>query len=131
MKDYISVATQKTQVMVPHTAGRWQVKKFRKVQCPIVERLVDCLMYHGRNSGKKIMAISIVKHAFEIIHLMTGKNPIQVLVDAVSNGGAREDSTRIGSGGAVKKQAVDVSPMRRVGQALYYMGIGSRNAAMK
>ncbi len=30
------------------------------------------------------------------------------------NGGAREDSTRIGTGGVVRKQAVDVSPMRRV-----------------
>ena len=46
-------------------------------------------------------------------------------------GGAREDSTRIGKGGAVKKQAIDVSPMRRVGQALFYMTLGARNAAMK
>ena len=30
-------------MVVPHTAGRYQVKKFRKVQCPIVERLVDLL----------------------------------------------------------------------------------------
>lgn len=53
------------------------------------------------------------------------------MVDAVQNGGAREDSTRIGSGGMVKKQAVDVSPMRRAAQALYYMTVGARNAAMK
>ena len=38
----------------PHTAGRWQKKRFRKIQCPIVERLVNCLMMHGRNSGKKL-----------------------------------------------------------------------------
>lgn len=56
---------------------------------------------------------------------------IQILVNAVINGGAREDSTRIGSGGAVRKQAVDVSPMRRVSQALYYMALGARNASMK
>jgi len=54
-----------------------------------------------------------------------------VLVDACKNGGAREDSTRIGSGGMVKKQAVDVSPMRRVSQAMYYMALGARNASMK
>jgi len=47
--------------MVPHTAGRYQVKKFRKVQCPIVERMVDCLMFSGRNSGKKVLAIRILK----------------------------------------------------------------------
>jgi small subunit ribosomal protein S5e len=46
---------------------------------------------------------------------MTGRNPIEVLILAVQNGGAREDSTRIGSGGTVRKQAVDCSPMRRVG----------------
>jgi hypothetical protein len=39
---------------VPHTAGRYQRKAFRKTQCPIVERLVNCLMAHGRNSGKKL-----------------------------------------------------------------------------
>ncbi len=27
------------QVYVPHTAGRYQKKRFRKAQCPIVERL--------------------------------------------------------------------------------------------
>ena len=53
------------------------------------------------------------------------------MVDACKNGGAREDSTRIGSGGNVKKQAVDVSPMRRLGQSLYYMAIGARNACIK
>lgn len=30
-------------------------------------------MMHGRNNGKKLMAIRIVKHAFEIIHLLTGE----------------------------------------------------------
>ena len=58
---------------------RYQKKRFRKAQCPLVERLVNSLMMHGRNSGKKIMALRIVKHAFEIIALMTDKNPIQVL----------------------------------------------------
>lgn len=30
-------------------------------------------MMHGRNNGKKLMAIRIVKHAFEIINLLTGE----------------------------------------------------------
>ena len=42
-------------------------------------------MMHGRNNGKKIMAVRIIKHAFEIIHLLTDQNPIQVLVDAIVN----------------------------------------------
>ena len=50
---------------------------------------MGCLQYHGRNTGKKIKAIRIVKHAFEIIHLLTGINPIAVLVGAIMNCGAR------------------------------------------
>ena len=41
--------------MVPHTAGRYQVKKHRKLKCRIVEIMVDCLMFLGRNSGKKVL----------------------------------------------------------------------------
>merc|ERR1712192_156414 len=50
---------------------------------------------HGRNNGKKLMTVRIVKHAFEIIFLMTGENPLQVVVNAIINSGPREDSTRI------------------------------------
>ena len=97
----------------------------------------------GRNNGKKLMAVRIVAHAFEIIHLLTDQNPIQVcfstsclrftqgspftfqvLVDAIVNTGPREDSTRIGSQGTVRRQAVDVSPLRRVNQAIALLTIG-------
>ena len=30
-------------------------------------------MMHGRNSGKKLMTLRILKHTFEIIHLLTGE----------------------------------------------------------
>ena len=94
-------------------------------------------MMHGRNNGKKLMTVRIVKHSFEIIHLLTGENPLQVkyntptlflanlrhiftlwqvLVNAIINSGPREDSTRIGRAGTVRRQAVDVSPLRRVNQ---------------
>lgn len=42
-------------------------------------------MQHGRNNGKKLMAVRIIKHSFDIIHLLTDQNPIQVLVDAIIN----------------------------------------------
>ncbi|GLE10299.1 hypothetical protein PINS_up022400 [Pythium insidiosum] len=67
-------------------------------------------MRKGRNSGKKLKAVRIVKHALEIIHLLTDKNPLQVVVDAVIKSGPREDSTRVGSAGVVRRQGVDVSP---------------------
>ncbi len=36
------------------------------------------LMMKGRNNGKKLLAVRIVAHAFEIIHLLSDQNPIQV-----------------------------------------------------
>jgi small subunit ribosomal protein S5e len=89
------------------------------------------LMFHGRNNGKKLMAVRIVAHAFEIINLLTDLNPIQVLVDAIVNTGPREDSTRIGSQGTVRRQAVDVSPLRRVNQALTLITTGARESAFR
>jgi small subunit ribosomal protein S5e len=129
--DYIAAASTKAQVFVPHTAGRYQAKKFRKALCPIVERLVGSLQFHGRNTGKKVKAIRIVRHAFEIIHLLTGRNPLEVFVNAVVQAGPREDSTRIGAGGVVRKQAVDVSPLRRVNQAIYLITQGVREHAFR
>jgi len=128
LTDYIQV---RHPVWVPHTAGRYAKKRFRKAQMPIVERLVDSLMMKGRNSGKKLMAVRIVAHSFEIIHLLTDQNPVQVLVDAIVNTGPREDSTRIGSQGTVRRQAVDVSPLRRVNQAIALITIGTRESAFR
>ena len=130
LQDYIAIK-QKYATYLPHTAGRYAVKRFRKAQCPIVERLCNSLMMHGRNNGKKLMAMRIVKHAFEIIHLLTGENPVQVLVDAIINGGPREDSTRIGSAGTVRRQAVDVSPLRRVNQSIWLLTTGAREASFR
>uniref|UniRef100_UPI004072FD0A 40S ribosomal protein S5 n=1 Tax=Mus musculus TaxID=10090 RepID=UPI004072FD0A len=95
----------------PHSAGRYAAKRFRKAQCPIVERLTNSMMMHGRNNGKKLMTVRIVKHAFEI--------------------GPREDSTRIGRAGTVRRQAVDVSPLRRVNQAIWLLCTGAREAAFR
>jgi len=132
LQDYVALRQKyRYYNYIPHTAGRYQVKRFRKVQIPIVERLVNALMRKGRNNGKKMMAIRIVQHAFEIIHLVTDENPIQVLVDAIVNSGPREDSTRIGSAGTVRRQAVDCSPLRRVNQAIYLLTTGARTAAFR
>lgn len=73
----------------------------------------------GRNNGKKLLTARIVKHAFEIMYLLSGENPLQILVTAIINSGPREDSTRIGRAGTVRRQAVDVSPLRRVNQVCF------------
>merc|ERR1712063_171912 len=129
LRDYMTVDSRK--VFLPHSAGRWNVKRFRKAQCPVVERLTNSLMMRGRNNGKKLMAVRIVQHTLEIIHLLTGANPLQVLIDAVIKSGPREDSTRVGSGGTARRQAVDVSPIRRVNQAIYFLTQGARKAAFR
>lgn len=79
LQDYIAVK-EKNAKYLPHSAGRYAAKRFRKAQCPIVERLSNSLMMHGRNNGKKLMSVRIVKHSFEIIYLLTGENPLQVIL---------------------------------------------------
>jgi len=129
--ELIAINSSKSNVYIPHTSGRYQVKRFRKATCPIVERLTNCLMRHGRNTGKKQMAIQIVKQTLDIVALITGKNPLETVLKAVSNGGPREDSARTGSGGTAKKASVDVSPMRRINLALYLIVSGARKASFR
>ena len=41
---YLNVKTIKAQVFLPFTAGRYQRRSFQKVNCPIVERLLNSLI---------------------------------------------------------------------------------------
>lgn len=59
------------------------------------------------------------------------QNPLQVLCDAIVNSGPREDSTRIGRAGTVRRQAVDVAPLRRVNQAIWLLCTGAREASFR
>jgi len=52
LQDYIAVK-EKHAKYLPHSSGRYAAKRFRKAQCPIVERLTNAMMMHGRNNGKK------------------------------------------------------------------------------
>ena len=54
-----------------------------------------------------------------------------VSVVAWYNSGPREDATRIGSAGVVRRQAVDISPLRRVNQAIYLLTTGARESAFR
>ncbi|EPY19382.1 small subunit ribosomal protein S5e [Strigomonas culicis] len=122
---------EKKATYVPHTSGRWQKRRFLKARIPIVERLTNGLMFKGRGNGRKLQASRLVRQTLEIIHLQTDANPIQIVINAVSQGAPREDSTRVGSGGVVRRQAVDVSPMRRVNEAIYMMCKGARESAFR
>jgi len=117
-------------IVVPHSMGRHEHKRFRKANVNIVERLINNLMRPGKNAGKKAKVINIVKHTLEIIHLRTGRNPIEVLVKAVENSAQCEDTTRLSYGGVVYHLSVDVSPQRRVDLALRNICEGARQASM-
>ncbi len=91
--------------------------------------LINKMQNPGRNSGKKMKVTNIVKLSFEIIHLKTGQNPLQILVNAVENAAPREETTRISYGGIVYHQAVDVAPMRRVDISLRFITNAARKAS--
>jgi small subunit ribosomal protein S7 len=115
--------------MLPHSGGRHEHHRFGKAGVPITERLVNNMMRHGRCGGKKAMAVNIVRSAFEIVHLRTGMNPVEVLVRAVENAAPCEDTTRVGYGGIVYRLAVDLAPQRRVDLALRFITEGARKVS--
>ena len=117
-------------VVIPHSMGRHERKRFRKAGVSIVERLANNLMRPGKNSGKKAKVSNMVKNAFEIVNLRTGKNPIEVLVKAVENSAPCEDTTRISYGGIVYHLSVDVAPQRRIDLALRHIAEGARQASI-
>jgi small subunit ribosomal protein S7 len=117
-------------VVIPHSMGRHEHKRFRKANVNIVERVANNLMRPGKNSGKKAKVTNVVKNALEIVGLRSGKNPVEVLVKAVENSSPCEDTTRISYGGIVYHLSVDVAPQRRVDLALRHITDGARQASV-
>lgn len=125
----LKTAISLKKMIMPLTFGRSALKRFNKAEVNVVERLANKIMHFGkkyskntgRMGGKKTSAINTVKTAFEIIHLKTGKNPVEVLVRAIENSSPNEDTTRIVYGGTVYHVSVDVAPIRRVDLALRFI----------
>jgi small subunit ribosomal protein S7 len=125
---YINLDT----VIVPHSFGRKSQGRFAKGNINVVERLINKMMRSGQGKrklsgkyirgrggcGKKLQTLQIAERAFDIVAQKTKKNPIQVLVTAVENAAPREDITRIKRGGVAYSLAVDVSPIRRLDDAI-------------
>ncbi|MEM3113365.1 MAG: 30S ribosomal protein S7 [Candidatus Pacearchaeota archaeon] len=115
-------------------------ERFGKANINIIERLINMLAVPGHR-GKKHKLITrwatgkyntntkIVIEAFKIIEKKTGKNPIQVLVEAIENGSPRDEVTMIQYGGARYPQAVDCSPHRRVSLVLRNIIHGAQDKA--
>ena len=132
----LKTAISLKQLIIPLDFGRSALKRFNKAEVNIVERLANKLMHFGkkyakntgRMGGKKTHSLNVVKTAFEIINLKTGKNPVEVLVRAVENSAPNEDTTRIVYGGTVYHVSVDVAPIRRVDLALRFIADGVKEA---
>jgi small subunit ribosomal protein S7 len=118
-------------VIVPHSNGKHAKQQFSKSESCIVERLANNLMREETNTGKKQNALCIVSEALDIIHTKTKKNPVQVLVEAISNAGPREEVVRLKYGGISVPKAVDTSSQRRVDTALRYISMGAKQASFK
>ncbi len=131
-----AIVCSEKQIIMPLDFGRSALKRYNKGQVHIVERLANKLMHFGkkyakntgRQGGKKHHSLNIVKTAFEIIHLKTGKNPVEILVRAVENSAPNEDTTRIVYGGTVYHVSVDVAPLRRVDLALRFIADAIKEA---
>ena len=132
----LKTAISLKKTITPLTFGRSALKRFNKAEANIVERLANKLMHFGkkyakntgRMSGKKINILNSIKASFEIIHLKTGKSPIEVLVRAVEFSAPNEDTTRIVYGGTVYHVSVDVAPLRRVDLALRFIADSVKEA---
>jgi len=125
-------------MVIPHSFGRKTRGRFEKANLNIVERLVNKIMRSGQGKrklsgkfirgrgscGKKMEALRIVEKAFEIIEKQTKQNPIQVYVKAIENVAPREDVTRIKKGGVAYTLAVDVSPIKRLDEAVKNLALG-------
>jgi small subunit ribosomal protein S7 len=127
-------------IIIPQSCGRHEHRRFWKSsRVNVVERFINRLLAPGfisskirghkssYNAGKKNKLIKSMKAAFTEVN--TGKNPIQILVDAICNSAPREEVTRIAMGGISYSSAVDVAPQRRVDLAIKYLvqAIGTRS----
>lgn len=116
-------------VILPKTGGKHASEYLHKNKMNIVERFINKMMVPG-HKGKKHKYTSgrcpansqaIMKSlisAFEIIEKKTNKNPVQVLVQAVENAATNEEIAAYRMGGTIARQAVTVSPRRRLDVSL-------------
>lgn len=128
LRKYISLKPSE----YPMSFRRESQYDFSKAELNIVERLENSFMRggtgkkvgghvirtDGRLQGKKLKIMHIIEKAFAKIEKSTGKNPIQVLVNALENSAPIEYTTRIRYGGVIANLAVDISASKRLDMAL-------------
>lgn len=118
-------------VGTPHSGGRHANAWFGKAKLSIVERFINGLMRSGKYTGKKIGATKAFENALDSIAERSGNNPLQVLVDAISNAAPMEEITRIRFGAVSQPKAVDSSPSRRLDISLRNLAKGAQQGTHK
>jgi small subunit ribosomal protein S7 len=122
-------------IIVPKTGGKFAGEYLHKNKMNVVERFVNRMMVPG-HKGKKHKYTSgrcpassqaIMKaliEAFGIIEKKANKNPVQVMVQAVENAALNEEIAAYRMGGTIARQAVTVSPRRRLDMSLRHLTQG-------
>ncbi|MBU0953073.1 MAG: 30S ribosomal protein S7 [Nanoarchaeota archaeon] len=138
LKNYINLSPK----IIPRTNGLFTSRPVSKVKATIVERFVNKLMVPGHR-GKKHKITSgrctasnqaillAVREAFDLIEKRTKKNPVQVLVQAIENAALYEEIAAYRLGGIIARQAVVVSPYRRLDLALRHITQGIYGASFR
>ncbi len=129
----------------PNMFGRRKHLSYYTSHIDVVERLVNKLMRGGTGKkisgkvirrkgalqGKKLKVIHVLEQAFEIVQQKTGKNPVQMLVDAVQNAAPIEDTTRVRYGGISYNVAVGISSQRRLDVAIRNLAVAGLMSSFK
>ncbi|MCW6160514.1 MAG: 30S ribosomal protein S7 [Candidatus Micrarchaeales archaeon] len=119
-------------MVYPESFRRTSGKRFSKANINIVERLANDMMRggtggkisgktvrtKGRLQGKKITVMLVIEGAFGMVAKQTGKNPLQVFINALENAAPIEDTTRVRYGGIISNVSVDISASRRLDVAI-------------
>ncbi len=139
--DYVNLSSY----IYPNIYGRRKYMSYYASHISVVERLINKLMRggtgkkiggkvirtEGRLQGKKIKVIHVVEKAFDTVKKNTGKNPLQVLIDALQNSAPIEDTTRVRYGGISYNVAVGISAQRRINVALKNIALAALIGAFK
>ncbi len=131
LKPYMSFAPK----LLVKSKGR-NLERFGSAKVNVVERLsrhLDVPGHSGKEhkiitswaSGKYNKNMKTVLTALALIEKRTGKNPVQVLAEAIENGSPRDEVTIIEHAGARYPQSVDTSPTRRINLALRWFVQGA------
>ncbi len=125
LKNYITVKP----VVIPKSFGTMSHGRFHKSRMHVVERLANHMLVPGHTGkkhrissgylgGRSDANLKKIETALSLIEKKTNLNPVQVLVTAVENAAPREEVTSYQMGSIMARDAVIMSPQRRVDKTL-------------